>query len=308
MKKIIYVLIIIIFVFFCIEIFCRIVNIGKSIIDERNFLYQYNSILGWFPKSNKEITMVDFIGKSKYTNNSLGFRDIEHDYKEQNKDRIMFIGDSFCFGYGVNQNKVFVELLRYKLKEYELFNCGISGYSTDQEFLLLQMYFDLIKPKNVFLILCVENDFQETQQNIAYEYYKPYFFREGKELILKGVPIPKTWLYYRNNFFIKHSRFINILLRICIIIKHPLIFTNDATTTFNIILAMQSFLTDKDCNFIIGLTKKDTQIEEFCLKNNIKHIILENDNTRSETDFHWNEKGHEVVADKIYDFFKEEYN
>jgi hypothetical protein len=307
MRKIIYVLIIIIFVLFCIEIFFRIVNVGKVVVEEKNFVYQYNNILGWFPESNKEITIVDFIGKRKYINNSLGFRDIEHDYKDQNKDRIMFIGDSFCFGFGVNQNEVFVELLRDKLKEKELFNCGVSGYSTDQEFILLQMYFDLIKPKIVFLVLCVENDFQETQQNIVvYEYFKPYFFKEGNELILKGVPIPKTWLYYRNNFFVKYSRFINVLLRIYIIIKHPLSFTNDANIAFNIILAMQSFLNDKGCNFIIGLTKKNTQIEDFCLKNNIKYIILENDNTRSETDFHWNEKGHQYVADKIYKFFEEE--
>ena len=203
MKKIIYVLIIFIFVFFCIEIFCRIFDIGKTCSDERNTIYQYDSHLGWFPIPNTNAKLTDSISQIEYNHNSLGFRDIEHNYNEKNKKRIMFIGDSFCYGYGVNQNETFVELLRDKISDFELFNCGISGYGTDQEYLLLRKYFDIIKPDIVFLLYC-ENDIIDNILNNNYlGYYKPYFIEQDGSIIPKGIPVPKSWLYYKNNFFVK---------------------------------------------------------------------------------------------------------
>ena len=304
MKKIIYVLIIFIFVFCCIELFCRIFKIGQIYTDERNSLYEYNEVLGWFPIVNKKTISSISTNEIKYFNNSLGFRDIEHNYNEKDKKRIMFLGDSFCFGYRVKQDKIFVELLREKLKYCEIFNCGVSGYSTDQEFLLLQEYFDIIKPDIVFLLVCMENDIQESQYNMVYEYYKPYFTQDNNVFTLKGIPVPKTWLYYKNNFFIKRSNFICFLLKTYILIKNPVIFTNNTRTIFNIMSAMKNFLKNNDCDLIIGLTKNNKAVERGFSDNNIKYIVLENSNI-IENDMHWNEKGHKFVSDKIYEFFKQ---
>ncbi len=302
LKQIFYSLIILLLIFFLYEMLCRIFDNETLKVDERNTVYQYDDMLGWIGKPNLDSYYKDI----PVINNSLGFRDIEHGYKEKNKKRIMFVGDSFCWGYGVTQNKIFSELLRDKLTSYELFNCGISGYSTDQEYILLKEYFNIIKPDVVFLMVCLENDILESQQNIVYsDYYKPYFILDGNNLILKGVPVPKTWLYYKNNFFIKHSKFISSLLRAFISIKHPFVCTNNNTIAMDIILAMKSFLKEKDNIFIVGLIGTNKEVEEKCLNNNIKYINLENDNL-IENDMHWNETGHQYVADKIYKFFEEE--
>lgn len=302
MKETIYVIIIFLFVFCCIETFCRIFKIEQTYTDERNIIYKYDEELGWSGKPNLNTSYIGI----RVINNNLGFRDIEHNYIEKNKKRIMFIGDSFCWGYGVNQDKNFIELLRYKLKEYELFNCGISGYATDQEYILLKKYFDIIKPNIVLLVYCCANDNIENNTNFVFkQYYKPYYIIKNENLELHGIPVPKTWLYYKNNFFIKHSNFITFILKNFIIFKNPPIYTNDYGIIEDILLLFKQFLTDKNCTFYIGLTNSDDNFEKFLKSKDIKYIVLENKNT-IENDIHWNEKGHEYVADKIYNFFKQE--
>jgi lysophospholipase L1-like esterase len=308
MKKIIYSIIIFFFVFCCIELFCRCFCIGKPVSDERNSIYQYDSYLGWFPIPDVSAIVSDSESSREYKHNSLGFRDIEHNYKEKTKKRIMFLGDSFCYGYGISQKYIFTELLIDKLEEYELFNCGISGYGTDQEYLLLVKYIDIIKPDIVILLLC-DNDVKDNVYNNAYYgYYKPYFILKNNKLILNGIPVPKSWLYYKNNFFVKHSFFINYMVKTFICLKNPCVITNHFSIMGNILNEIVSILNIHNSKLIFSIAK-DTSSHEFkeILKNNnCPFIDLENDNVRSEYDFHWNEKGHQFVADKIYDFFKEE--
>jgi lysophospholipase L1-like esterase len=303
MKKIIYSIIIFFFVFCCIELFCRVFRIGTDFIDERNLVYKYDNKLGWIGKPN----INTYYKGVSVVNNSLGFRDIEHNYKEKNKKRIMFIGDSFCFGYGVNQDKVFVELLRDKLKEYELFNCGISGYGTDQEYLLLMQYFDVVKPDIVFLLYS-DNDIIDNVLNNNYlGYYKPYFVPNNNDdygLILKGVPVPKSWLYYRNNFFIKYISFNKFILKNYICLKNPCLSTHDYKILKIILFNMQNFLKSKNCELILCIASdSDSNFRTILKNNNAFFIDLENSNI-IENDMHWNEKGHEYVADKIYNFLK----
>jgi len=303
MKKTIYVIIIFVFVFLCTEVTCRICGLGnKDYINSNEQIYKYDDKLGWFLNSNLN---TDFKKMGIIKTNSIGFRDIEHNYKLKTKKRIMFIGDSFTFGDKISQKNIFVELLRDKLKEYELFNCGVSGYGTAQEYLLLLKYFNTVSPDIVFLTICF-NDINDNMVNYVGQYYKPLFIRKGKNLFLYNTTaIPKSYICYKNNFFIKHSNFITFILKNFIIFKNPPIYTNDYGIIEDILLLFKQFLTDKNCTFYIGLTNSDDNFEKFLKSKDIKYIVLENKNT-IENDIHWNEKGHEYVADKIYNFFKQE--
>ena len=307
MKTIIYSIIIFFFVFCCIEVFCRIFNIGKkNIVDERNSIYKYDDKFGWIGKPNLDI----YYQNIRVINNSLGFRDIEHNYNEKKKKRVLFLGDSFCWGYGVNQDKLFVELLRDKLKEYEFFNCGISGYGTDQEYILLKEYYDIIKPDIVFLFY-YDNDVIDNVLNNNYlGYYKPYFVDkddDSVDLILKGIPVPKSWLYYGNNFFIRYSFFNNFMLQQIICMKNPCFSTHNYKILYKILFNIKAFLDSKNSEFIICIAGDNNNFLTSMLKdNNIFFIDLENSNTLD--DGHWNEKGHEYVADKIYNFLNKKKN
>src|SRR5262249_54310760 len=67
-------------------------------VDERGAIYQYDAELGWLGDPN---TTKPFAMQSQHsaTHNSAGLRDTE--LTEDGRPRILFLGDSFVWGYGV---------------------------------------------------------------------------------------------------------------------------------------------------------------------------------------------------------------
>ena len=104
-------------------------NRYHTLKDERNTIYSYHEKLGWFQKSNQQAlykASQEFIVNT----NNLGFRDKDHDPKE--KDRILFLGDSFTWGYDVEEKNRFTNNLQQKLlNSHDILNMGVSGYGTD---------------------------------------------------------------------------------------------------------------------------------------------------------------------------------
>lgn len=135
--------------------------------------YEWRSddpVLPYVPKPNyhgrmilKNQLNVDF------TTNSGGFRNLK-DYaieKPKNAKRIIFIGDSFVFGWGVKDDEVFTYLLennfnkKSKNTKVEIINAAVYGYDIDE----YRILFDRIlkyEPDIIFLGYCLENDFNFT--------------------------------------------------------------------------------------------------------------------------------------------------
>ncbi|MEM3101638.1 MAG: SGNH/GDSL hydrolase family protein [Candidatus Nitrosotenuis sp.] len=68
--------------------------------------------------------------------NSDGLRDKEYSVKKSNKYRIIFLGDSLTFGWGVPKEATFEAILEEKLNELyptEVLNFGTGNYNTEQE-------------------------------------------------------------------------------------------------------------------------------------------------------------------------------
>ena len=70
--------------------------------------------------------------------NSKGFRDSEHEYNnEKSKKRILLLGDSFTFGYGLNYNETLQNqldtLLNNASEKYDLLNFAMPGLGTKDE-------------------------------------------------------------------------------------------------------------------------------------------------------------------------------
>jgi len=76
--------------------------------------------------------------------NSFGMRDDEpHPKEDHSLHRIAALGDSFTFGFGVNGEHTYSNVLEQLLNEkeadqYEVLNFGVGGYSTYDEALVLQ--------------------------------------------------------------------------------------------------------------------------------------------------------------------------
>lgn len=87
--------------------------------------------------------------------NSQGFRDVENYEDAPESEKILFLGDSFTFGFGVKQEEVFSAVLQKKLKEKRkgiaVVNAGAVGYGTDQEYIFLKESGINMKPKLVII-------------------------------------------------------------------------------------------------------------------------------------------------------------
>jgi lysophospholipase L1-like esterase len=73
--------------------------------------------------------------------NSDGFRDQEYPVERTNKYRIVVLGDSLTFGWGVEQDKTYEHLLEEMLSESrptEMINTGHGNYNTSQQVALFK--------------------------------------------------------------------------------------------------------------------------------------------------------------------------
>jgi hypothetical protein len=270
---------------------------------EKNLAYRYDPELGWFPaaNSNKRLT---FSRTITATHNSEGFRGPEP--VKNHKPGIIFLGDSFVWGFDVEVSERFTEKLQAKHPEWAIYNFGVSGYGTDQEYLLLRKYFDQYQPAAVFLVICGDNDNEDNAWNFRDGYYKPYFTLQGGGLKLNGVPVPKSG----RTFFAEHKLLSRPYLTRLLVgsyykLSSPPPVKNEDPPTGALLLDMRSYVTNKGASFAVGMQQWHPDLEKFLQNYNIPHVDLTTTNPAHRyTAFgkHWTPEGHSLVADKIDQF------
>ena len=265
--------------------------------DERNLTYRYDADLGWFPiASSKKI----FTGSRAIhvEHNSRGFRDIEHVIGA--KPRMVVLGDSFVWGYDVEQSERFTERLRAKLTDWSIYNLGVSGYGTDQEFLLLKKQYDFYRPQIVFVVFCTDNDDADNSRNTRYGvYYKPYFTFAGGALTLQGVPVPKS----ENYFFAQHpllarSNWVCLLARIYFILTAPANYVAAQNPSQEIIASMARYVQAQGAQLLVGLQSSYPALEQFLGAQKIPYVDLTNAYRYPSQSNHWTPQGHAYVSDR----------
>lgn len=105
----------------------------------------------------------DFVGV-EVSINSLGMRDVERSLeKPPGTVRIVALGDSHTFGWGVARDEAYPAVLEDLLREhfpgrrFEVWNLGVPGYNTVQEVRALELRLDEIDP-DAIVINYVAND------------------------------------------------------------------------------------------------------------------------------------------------------
>ena len=264
--------------------------------DERNLTYQYDKVLGWFPKAKSSI----YISASKKVlvkHNKYGFRDREHDVKQ--KPRIMFIGDSFVWGYDVDQEERFTENLQKLIPDWEVLNLGVSGYGTDQSYLLLQQEFNFYLPEIIVLIIS-NNDRGDNTTNLRYKgYYKPFFQEENGQLILKGIPVRKSMKYYAQQY---PSVFGSYLIRAVVLsyslLTEPAVHVTDPTKS--LILEIKKYVNKQGAVFFIGFQYDDAELESYCREIEISYVKFPEADQYDDFGHHWTAEGHSYVSNQIF--------
>lgn len=97
----------------------------------------YDAVLGWKlePSATYRETKPDY--SVAYRSNSQGFRADREFSPDLGDERIVFLGDSFTFGSGVELEETFVARIEALRPGLVAFNLGIGGFGIDQMWLAL---------------------------------------------------------------------------------------------------------------------------------------------------------------------------
>jgi lysophospholipase L1-like esterase len=159
---------------------------------ERDRFWKYDSLLGWVHQAGQEGIFETPQFRTAVRINEKGLRDRQHSYERQNGiERILVLGDSFAWGYGVEESERFSQLLEGALGA-EVINAGVSGYSTDQELLWYGNEGIKYETDLVILVLAGNDIGDNDRQLVSTIYYKPKFVIEDGRLVAIGYPVPKT--------------------------------------------------------------------------------------------------------------------
>jgi hypothetical protein len=226
--------------------------------------------LGWVNKAGDEFIANE--GQGKKITNWDNFRRasyIHKNFDKVNNKRIIFFGDSWTSGFGVNDEDSFPWLLNNKKNGYYFENFGTPGYSTFQSYLLADRIFSqsAIHPDTVFLGFTPfmstrdskmwPSTFSGSGSNINV-IRPPFLLRDKSGKIKVSSPwITDMWKLEKNSYFIKmlHSVFVEIYKRI----NQNTIFENknpkhNKTTmivTFEILKLFEKRVKENNSKFVI---------------------------------------------------------
>ncbi len=180
---------------------------------ERALFWTYDESLGWahVPNQRGQFTQLSF--SVEVANNSRGLRDDEYPLERTDRKRMLVLGDSFAWGFGVEHQERFSEVLERSQPDWEIINSGVSSYGTDQELLYYQESGKDYDP-DVVLVLFVPNDFTNNVSIHHSTYNKPRFVLQGDGLILENVPVPRANLAWRVSRYLAGKSYLGSRLHI----------------------------------------------------------------------------------------------
>lgn len=157
--------------------------------------WEYDATLGWRNQPNR--SPEDFRGAFfPVRTDAHGLRGTPHEYARiAGARRIVLLGDSFAWGWGVADSGSLCRQLERRLAACEVVNAGVPGYSSDQELLWLEREGVKYRPDLVLLQFCANDEGGNLEASHGM-YSKPYFQLDGEgRLVLGGVPVPRaSWV------------------------------------------------------------------------------------------------------------------
>jgi hypothetical protein len=289
---------------------------------ERAHFWSYDSLLGWGHNAGQQ-------GRFKHTDfsvgvqiNSAGLRDKEYPVERTDKKRMLVLGDSLAWGFGVEQHEVFSEVLEQKYPQWEIINAGVSGYGTDQQYLYLKERGIQYRP-DVILLLFAPNDFLENASGENYWHYKPMFTLEQNQLVLQNNPVPPPSLEQRlDRFFHGRLYFLRLVYRSIERVFDAdqgldYVWEQSYFTTLRLIQEINALAHQHDARFVLVITPMISEqvnaLTELADGEDIPHLLLDSSlYNRPDTDFtfphdgHWNARGQEAVTASIEEFLQQQ--
>ncbi|HXV42487.1 MAG TPA: GDSL-type esterase/lipase family protein [Anaerolineae bacterium] len=290
----------------------------------RNF-WAYDDLLGWVHKPNRQGTFEQIDFSVNVSINSDGLRDKEYPLaRTQGKKRLLVLGDSFGWGFGVENDEIFSELLEKRHPDWEIINASVSGYGTDQQLLYLKQRGMQYQP-DVVLLLFHPNDVANNSHSEQYVHNKARFQLMDGELVLTNYPVPKPSFRQRAfQYIVGNTYFFGRLYRVSNLIESqwrparaaPAVKKDnraDYMLTTELLLTLNDLVKQNGAQLVVvsvpisnkslkNLLRDTLQAAEIpylpldeALANSPEPVTFEHDE-------HWNPAGHKIVATTIENF------
>jgi len=151
---------------------------------------QWDATLGWSLMPDSHATSQRIGYDIEYRINSQGLRDVETPYhKPPGTFRIVLLGDSRTFGFGVPIDKHFTTLLEGYFNNVEVINMGIKGFGVDQQLLYLRKEGFRYEPDIVMAYVAHYGGHRHMHTR-RFGRSKPRFLLVDGELVLNNCPVP----------------------------------------------------------------------------------------------------------------------
>ncbi|MFQ5964082.1 MAG: SGNH/GDSL hydrolase family protein [Candidatus Scalinduaceae bacterium] len=310
------------FALFTISIVFTVLILEIALSAYSHFFYPRLSIsdetLGWKYKPTQKMVTRHFSTEITYDLyiNKDGFRDEEFTVDE-NYYKIMVLGDSMTFGLEASQDKIFSSLLEKKLKgvyvnnKIDVMNFGITGFGTGQELISLKKYGAMYNPDVVIIMLFEINDFDDNTSIISGGRYTPHFRVKNDELVYHNSPdkLQEALTYLSDVSVLCHilSNRLGITKRM--LSKKYIMSEQDKMLLMHRIMdEIHNYTEAKEVPLFIFYIKRNgtgdekfRSIRQYCINNDIFfRAIPLLAAERVGGNGHWNSKGHNSVAEIIY--------
>lgn len=158
---------------------------GRAAVELHARMLRHDPQLGWRKQPTASVTYRWQGHAVTETSDERGARR-SRTADDSSRPPVLFLGDSFCEGYLVNDDEVFSAVL--ESKGLRAINQGVAGYSTDQALLLFREVVGEYKPAATVLLF-FDNDVWFNAQAMEYRSAKPHFELVDGKLLLQGVPV-----------------------------------------------------------------------------------------------------------------------
>lgn len=169
------------------------VQLNRYMESERGKFTRYDTLLGWdgLKGASGNFEWVDC--RHRVKQNRYGYRGPEYPHERTEKTRVVVLGDSFVWGFGVEDEEIFTSVMEKRAAgSLEVVNMGVSGYDNGQEVLLWRKKGRLFHPDEVILMVTPFTDFFENWHPMSHGYPKPVFrMAQGGKVVVGNVPVPK---------------------------------------------------------------------------------------------------------------------
>lgn len=183
-----------------------------------NIWVEYHPVLGWVPQKNKTAVLEKGAIRAGITTNEKGFRG-NRNYSRvpaSGYKRVLMLGDSFVFGFGVEDHEAFSSVMESRFSNLEMPNLGVAGYGIDQIELSFKNFAGDLKADYVGIGIFPEDFWRATRAFSDSGYAKPYYFLQSNgKLQLRNVPVPARYQLKTNQFpeIVALSPFEHILMK-----------------------------------------------------------------------------------------------